>query len=254
MVLKVINGKKERHDSAQAQIDGFNGVVMLLNGAPHLKDSYDVQNETPYCRKPKNEKDWRRFALVSRYAGSHEDSTKAHHPGTNSSDKESHEIALLVELFYKPSLYKEPYQREKPAEPTDQEHERPVQVRWGWIPIIDLGRGSRSAVDRPTGVHRGCGHGHGCRSGHGRRRRLGWNVANDLGKRQPVRHALTAGQVRKQNAALSYIALEVGEGIGAVLIELPLNVILHSSPLIVCCIPPANLLRDSRHHAPAHQL
>src|SRR6266704_917252 len=155
MVLKVINGKKERHDSAQAEIDRFNSVVIGLNGAPHLKNSDDVQCKTHHSHEYEDEENRWNSSSVRRYFVSHnadgDDGPKnSHYPGTQAANEKRHEIACAVELPYKPCLHKKPYQREKPAEPTDQQHERPVQVRWDWIRTVGLGRGGRSAVDRPA--------------------------------------------------------------------------------------------------------
>ena len=80
-----------------------------------------------------------------------------------------------------------------------------------------------TGVDRPTTISR-------CT---GRIPRLDWsrdgNITDDLRYRRPLRHAFTAGEVCKLDAALRDVTLQVGQSVRAILIELALNVIFHLS-------------------------
>jgi hypothetical protein len=78
--------------------------------------------------------------------------------------------------------------------------------------------GSAAAVDRSSGP---CGGPGGQRNG---------NIADDLRYGRPLRHAFATCHVTRQNASLRDIALQVGQSIRAILIELALNVIFQSSP------------------------
>src|SRR5579859_2081411 len=81
-----------------------------------------------------------------------------------------------------------------------------------------------AGVNRPSAITR-CGR---------NLSRVNWrrngNVADDLRNGRPLRHALTTRHVRKRDASLRDVTLEVSQSIRAVLIKLALNVILHSSP------------------------
>src|SRR5579859_575816 len=79
--------------------------------------------------------------------------------------------------------------------------------------------GSAAAIDRSSGVCTRGGPGY---QGNG-------NITDHLRHGCPLRHALASRHVSWQDASLRNVALEIGQSIRAILIELALNVIFHPS-------------------------
>src|ERR1044071_3799126 len=82
-----------------------------------------------------------------------------------------------------------------------------------------LVNGSAAAIGGPAGI----------RAGRIRCGQRNWDVSYNLRNRHPVRHAFTAGKIRKLDAALGDITLQVSQRIRAILVEFALNVIFHPS-------------------------
>src|SRR5216684_2002296 len=86
-----------------------------------------------------------------------------------------------------------------------------------------VGRVGNGSIRRGSGVDLGRGNS-GNRGGRSR-----GNAADDLGHRHPVGHAFAAGKVRQHYAALGDATLQLGQGIGAIVVKLPPDEVFQST-------------------------
>jgi hypothetical protein len=109
VILKVIHGKKECHHPAQAQIDGFHGVVIVFERTAHLKDPDEVQHSASNHDKDKWNKEGKRglLAICIHSDGSKQDND-GHYLSYQRSRQKSDAFAFAIDFFNKARFNEEP--------------------------------------------------------------------------------------------------------------------------------------------------
>src|SRR4029077_9244477 len=192
MMLKVVNRKKEGHDAAQAQIDGFNRVVVVLKIAPDLECSDKVDHGR---RERENLAVWGCVMSQGAHKSIHESTEEDPDNGKND---EEQAFAFRLKLSCERGFHDHPGMGKQSAgHDANQQHQGPVKVGRHWP--SGNGRGSSSASIDNAGaavswgsaaIHSASTVGWICgRYGSGRNRH-GY-VADDLRDWHPVRHAFT---------------------------------------------------------------